>query len=120
MLTCFIRYTVDLNKLHEFEEYARTWIALVEKYGGTHHGYFLPGPDLPSSLFSFPDIGKSGPNNVAIALFSFPNKEKYETYKNEVVEDPECKAITAHFHRTKCFLSYERHFLKPILGMGSQ
>ena len=117
MLTCFIRYIVDLNKINEFEDYACAWIALVEKYGGIHHGYFLPGKNsdnLPGSAFSFPDIGTSGPNNVAVALFSFPSLEKYETYKKEVAKDKACQEITARANSTKCFLNYERHFLKPI------
>jgi len=88
MFTCFIRYVVDPNKIKDFEKYAHAWIALIEKYGGTHHGYFLPGnpsDDLPKSTFSFPNLGKSGPDNIAVALFSFPNLETYEclgTYVN--------------------------------------
>jgi len=115
MFTCFIRYVVDPNKTDEFEEYARTWMMLTEKHGGIHHGYFLPDVlEAPDFSFSFPDIGKNGPNNIAIALFSFPSLEKYNAYKKAVSEDEECKAITARFNETKCFLSYERSFLKPI------
>jgi hypothetical protein len=117
MITCFIRYIIDLNKINEFEKYARVWIELVEKYGGVHNGYFIPkknSGDLSGSSFSFPDIGKNGPNNVAVAIFSFSSLEKYETYKKKVVKDKKCKDITAYFNKTKCFLSYERSFLKPI------
>ena len=117
MFTCFIKYVVDLNKIKEFEEYARAWITLVEKYGGIHHGYFLPendSDDLPESTFSFPELGKNGPKNIAVALFSFPNLTQYEIYKKSVAEDVECKAITARLKETQCFLSYERNFLKPI------
>lgn len=81
MFTCFIKYVVDPNKIKEFEEYARTWITLVEKYGGIHHGYFVPGSDsddLPDSTFSFPELGKDGPKNIAVAIFSFPNLAQYE------------------------------------------
>ena len=120
MLTCFIKYVVDPNKINEFEEYARTWITIIEKYGGIHHGYFLPvkeANDLPNTTsFSFPDIGKNGPNNVAVALFSFPSMEKYEIFKKKAGEDKKCKDITAHFNGVKCFLSYERNFLKPIFS----
>jgi hypothetical protein len=119
MFTCCIRYTVDLSKIKDFEKYARLWIGLVEKHGGTHHGYFLPGSDadeLPNSSFSFPDIGKNGPNNIALALFSFPNLEQYEAYKKAAAEDEKCKEATAIFTGTKCFLSYERNFLKPIFS----
>lgn len=119
MFTCFIRYVVDPAKIKEFEEYARMWIALITKHGGIHHGYFLPEDDLtslPDQVFSFPDLGKIGPANIAVALFSFPSLEAYETYKNSVAKDKACECITAKFKETKCFLSYERSFLRPIFA----
>lgn len=56
MITCYLRYIIDSDKVAEFEEYGRMWIPLVERFGGRHHGYFLP---------------HEGANNVAVALFSF-------------------------------------------------
>jgi NIPSNAP len=118
IVTCFIRYEVDPEKLDEFEEYARAWIPLIEKYGGTHHGYFMPGRStdkFPDPTFSFPGLGTNGPDNFAVALFSFPDLETYHSYRKAVSEDPDCKAARARFNETKCFSSYERNFLKPIL-----
>ena len=114
MITCFIRYTIDQNKLDDFEDYARVWMRLIEKYGGTHLGYFLPDKDAPTATFSFPGIGEAGPDNVAVALFSFPNLETYETYRRDVATDPECDAVTAHYEKSKCFTKYERTFMKPV------
>jgi hypothetical protein len=90
LFTCFIHYTVDPGKLSEFREYARAWIPLIEKYGGTHHGYFIPGDsasEFPDPTFSFPGIGKNGPPNKGVALFSFPSKEAYEVYRRGVAND---------------------------------
>ncbi|PFW55149.1 NIPSNAP family protein, partial [Bacillus sp. AFS075960] len=42
MITCYVRYVVDASKLDEFETYGKMWIPLVKKFGGDHHGYFLP------------------------------------------------------------------------------
>jgi hypothetical protein len=42
MITCFVEYTIDAEKTAEFERFARAWIGLVDRHGGTHHGYFLP------------------------------------------------------------------------------
>jgi hypothetical protein len=42
MTTCFLRYKLDPDRLTEFEHYAKLWIHLVEKLGGTHHGYLMP------------------------------------------------------------------------------
>jgi hypothetical protein len=109
-----LRYTIDPDKLDAFEHYARVWMRLIEKYGGTHHGYFVPGEDPPSAAFSFPGIGEEGPGNKAVALFSFPTVEAYETYRREVATDPECIAATIHFEQTKCFTKYERAFLRAV------
>ncbi len=115
MLTCFIRYVVDPTKINEFKEYATYWIALIEQNGGTHHGYFLPGENHTSD-FSFPTLGQEGPENIAIALFSFPNFEAYEGYKKRTTANKECQAMTKKFNDSKCFLSYERSFLKPFFN----
>lgn len=117
MFTCLVKYDLDLNQLEHFREYARTWISLIEKYGGTHHGYFLPGEAgdvFPDTSFSFPVLGTQGPANLAVALFSFPDVKAYDEYRRLVADDPLCKEITEKFNATKSFMSYERNFLKPI------
>src|SRR5882672_7449880 len=114
LITCFIRYVIDPDKAADFEHYARVWMPLIEKYGGTHHRYFMPEETPPSAAFSFPGIGEEGPDNIAVALFSFPTIEAYETYRREVANDPECLAATKPYEETKCFTRYERTFLKPV------
>ena len=114
MITCYLRYFIDPGKVAAFEHYARVWMRLIEKYGGTHHGYFLPGETPPSATFSFPGIGEAGPANIAVALFSFPSLDAYETYRGDVKEDPECRAATKHYQETKCFTKYERTFMRPV------
>ena len=42
MVTCYLRYVIDPSKLKEFERYGKMWIPLVDRFGGRHHGYFLP------------------------------------------------------------------------------
>jgi hypothetical protein len=115
LITCFIRYTVNPNKLADFEQYARTWMHLIEKYGGVHHGYFTPHESPPAARFSFSNIGEEGPSNIAVALFSFPTIEAYEQYRRDVTDDPECVAETRHREETKCFTNYERTFMRPVL-----
>ncbi len=98
MITCYLKYTVNPFKLKEFEHYAKLWIPLVEKFGGTHHGYFLP---------------HEGASNIALALFSFPSLADYEEYRKRAAKDPECQKAMAYYAKTKCFDSYERSFMKP-------
>ena len=100
MVTCYLRYIVDPYKLEEFERYAKLWIPLVEKFGGTHHGYFLPS---------------EGANNVALALFSFPSLTDYERYRQDSFVDAECQAAFKYAEETRCVLSYERSFFRPVL-----
>ena len=114
MITCFIRYSIDPDKAADFEQYARVWMRLIEKYGGTHHGYFVPGAAPPSAPFSFPGLGEDGPGNTAVALFSFPSVDAYEKYRTEVKGDPECIAITKLRDETQCFTKYERTFVRAV------
>jgi len=99
VVTCYLRYIIDPDKVIEFEVYAKMWIPLVDKLGGKHLGYFLP---------------HEGPNNVAIALFSFPTLAAYEEYRHKASSDPECQAAMAYYRETRCFLSFERSFMRPV------
>jgi len=71
----------------------------VNKFGGTHHGYFLP---------------HEGPNNIAIAIFSFNSLADYEKYRTLSMNDRECISAYDYANQTKCILSYERSFMRPI------
>jgi hypothetical protein len=99
MVTCYIRYIIDPDKLAEFEHYGKLWIPLVEKFGGKHHGYFLPS---------------EGVSNVALALFTFPSLSEYEVYRNKSFQDSDCKAAFKYAQDTKCIVSYERSFFRPV------
>ena len=65
-----------MYKVKEFRRYAAMWIPLVEKFGGTHHGYFLP---------------KKSASDMAVALFSFPSLADYERYRSDLRLDPDCR-----------------------------
>jgi antibiotic biosynthesis monooxygenase (ABM) superfamily enzyme len=56
MITCYLRYEVDPDKLADFEAYGAMWLELMPRFGGIHHGYFLPS---------------EGESDVALAMFSF-------------------------------------------------
>ena len=101
MITCTLRYRIDPYKLDDFEAYARMWLPLVARFGGVHHGYFLP---------------HEGPNDVAYAMFSFDSLAAYESYRRLSAEDPDCAAAYAHAERTRCIVSYERSFTRPLLA----
>lgn len=99
MITCYVRYVIDPFKLKEFETYGKMWIPLVEKFGGKHHGYFLP---------------HEGANDIAFTMFSFSSLAAYEAYHAAAADDPECQAAVRYYQETRCFLSYERSFMRPV------
>jgi len=101
MVTCYLRYIVDAYKLQEFEAYGRMWIPLVEKFGGQHHGYFLPS---------------EGANTGALAMFSDPSLAAYERNREQSKTDAECIAAFKYAEDTRCIISYERSFFRPVLG----
>src|SRR6185437_2251915 len=113
-VTCQIRYTLSLAQLAAFETYARTWMALIEQYGGIHHGYFIPRANPDEVGPSFPSLGYDGPTDVAIAIFTFPDEESYRLYRKKVATDPERLTAAALVRASGCFTRYERLFLHPV------
>jgi hypothetical protein len=101
VITCCVRYEVDPAKIADFERFARAWIDLVNRHGGTHHGYFLPS---------------EGASDVALALFSFPSLAEYERYRARFGEDPEFVAADRIRDESGCVRRYERTFMRPLLG----
>jgi hypothetical protein len=96
MVTIYLRYVLDASKLKEFEHYGKLWIPLVEKFGGQHHGYFLPS---------------EGANNIALALFTFDSLASYESYRQRSFED-----AFNYAEETRCIISYERSFFRPMFS----
>jgi NIPSNAP len=103
MITCCVRYEIDPYKVEAFEAFARRWIGLVNKHGGTHHGYFLPS---------------EGASDLALALFSFPSLAEYERYRDRFGVDPEFVEADRIRDESRCVRRYERTFLRPLLPPG--
>jgi NIPSNAP len=99
MITCVIDYTIDPEKIDAFERFARVWIGLVNKHGGSHHGYFLPS---------------EGASDHALALFSFPSLAEYERYRALFGVDLEFIAADRIRDESHCVLRYERSFMRPV------
>ncbi|WP_432722617.1 NIPSNAP family protein [Jeongeupia wiesaeckerbachi] len=99
MITCHLKYVIDATKMAEFEQYCRMWLPLIKKFGGVHHGYLLPS---------------EGASNIALGSFSFPSLAAYEQYRISSLDDPECQVAFRFSKETRCFLSYERTFFRPL------
>ena len=99
MITCYLRYEIDLGKLADFEAYGAMWIELVPRFGGIHHGYFLPS---------------EGASDVALAMFSFPSLAAYEQYRKDAANDPDCQKAVDFAKQTRCFRRFDRSFFRPL------
>lgn len=100
-VTIYLRYVLDTRKLKEFEHYGKLWIPLVEKFGGKHHGYFMPS---------------EGASNIALALFTFDSLAAYEVYREQSMQDAECQGAFQYARDTGCIVSYERSFFRPVFS----
>lgn len=100
MITCSLTYVIDPYKVDDFETYAKAWIDIINRMGGTHHGYWMP---------------HEGANNIAYCHFSFPSLAAYEDYRAKMAQSAECDAAYAFAERTRCIISYERSFTRPVL-----
>ena len=100
MITCVVDYVIDPNKIAAFEKFARRWIDVVNRYGGQHHGYFLPS---------------EGASDRALALFSFPSLAEYEKYRTNFGVNPEFVEADRIRDESGCVLRYVRSFMRPVL-----
>ena len=55
-----------------------------------------------------------GPNNIAVALFSFNSLAAYEDYRIKSSVDLDCIAAYDFEKNNRSIISYERSFMKPI------
>lgn len=99
MVTCYLRYELDPDRVADFEAYALMWVPLVERFGGIYHGYFLPHESA---------------NDLAVALFSFPSLAACEAYRQASATDPDCQKAYAFAQETRCIRRYDRAFLRPV------
>ncbi|MEM8980000.1 MAG: NIPSNAP family protein [Pseudomonadota bacterium] len=104
MITCSLTYEIDPDKVAEFEIYAKSWIHLITKMGGTHHGYWFP---------------HEGPNDIAYCHFSFPSLAAYEDYRTKMHSSADCQAVYEYARQTKCIRRYDRSFTRPVLEGAS-
>jgi len=100
VITCVIDYVIDSAKTEQFERFARRWVELVNRHGGTHHGYYLPS---------------EGASDRALALFSFPSLAAYEQYRELFGVDPDFIEADQIRDSSGCVVRYDRTFMRPLL-----
>jgi hypothetical protein len=99
MITLAIRYTLEANKLADFEAYVRELPAQVERAGGRFVGYYLP-------------TKLAGPTNAALGLIDFPDLASYERYRQNLAGDTEAAANVRRAEAAGCILNEDRAFMR--------
>src|ERR1700724_3673043 len=99
-----IRYTIDPQKVADFEIYARRWMegGIIKRCGGEPLGYFIPKK------------GYGGPDNVAFALIGFDSLAAYEKYRERLLADAEAKENLEFARKSGCILSEDRSYFSRV------
>jgi NIPSNAP len=101
VITVCIRYTIDMNKHSDFEQYAHNWKESIPRCGGELLGYFLP-------------TRTAGPTNIAYALIHFADLAAYQRYREALMSDEEAKQNFAFAERSGCIQIEERSILRQV------
>jgi NIPSNAP len=101
MMTLCIRYTLDANKLSDFEAYARALPQPAERCGGQFIAYYLP-------------TKIAGPTNTALGFIDFPDLASYERYRDKLMADPDGVESLRRAEAAGCILNEERSFVRRI------
>jgi hypothetical protein len=98
-ITCFIRYRIDPFQREAFAEYARRWLAIIPRCGGSLRGYWLP---------------HEGTNDVAWGLITFESLAAYEAYRARLKADAEGRANFEMAREKRFILCEERTFCEDV------
>jgi NIPSNAP len=101
MITLYIRYTLDPNKLRDFETYAKALATPIERCGGVPAGYHLP------TKFA-------GPMNSAVGMIDFPSLAAYEKYREKLGADPEATEVTRRVEASGAILNEDRSIVSCV------
>jgi len=72
MITCFIRYEIEPNKVEAFEHYARNWGQAIPRNGADLIGYYAP---------------HEGSATTAYGIYNIESLAAYEAYRARLRED---------------------------------
>ncbi|HEY2351343.1 MAG TPA: NIPSNAP family protein [Candidatus Acidoferrum sp.] len=101
MITLFLRYTIDPNKLADIQKYAADELQPIRESGGKVLGYFMP-------------TDFSGPTNEAIGLIDFPSLAEYEIYRAKLAAHPLHKKYVEVLQKTGALLAIQRSLVQRV------
>jgi hypothetical protein len=98
-IICHIQYQIDPFQRAAFEQYAKNWLTVIPACGGNLMGYFLP---------------HEGSNDIAHAMIGFESLAAYETYRAQLLKNPDGKANFDFAQCQKFILRETREWLKLV------
>src|ERR1700719_2478558 len=101
MITLYLRYTIDPNKLAGFAKYAADEQIPIAESGGKILGYFLP-------------TEFAGATNEAFGLINFPSLAEYEVYRARLAVHPLHKQYVEKLERSGALLSIQRSLVQRV------
>lgn len=99
MLTCFIRYDIEPDRVDAFEHYARNWGEAIPRCGADLIGYFAP---------------HEGSATTAYGIYNIENLAAYEAYRARLREDPLGRENFAFARKEKFIRREDRIFLRLV------
>jgi hypothetical protein len=101
MITLYLRYTIDPNRLSDFAKYAADEQIPIAESGGNIIGYFLP-------------TDFAGPTNEAFGLIDFPSLAEYEVYRARLAAHPLHKKNAEALANAGAVLSIQRSLIERV------
>jgi hypothetical protein len=101
MITLFLRYTIDPNKLSDIARYAADEQVPIRESGGKIIGYFMP-------------TDFAGATNEAFGLIDFPSLAEYETYRVRLAAHALHKQYVEVLESTGALLSIHRSLVQRV------
>jgi hypothetical protein len=99
MITLFLRYTVNPNKIRDFRTYVDAEFDPIRRCGGQVIGYFTP-------------TEFAGPTNEACGLIDFDSLAAYEQYRAALAKDPAHKTNAATLEESGAIVSVNRSLVQ--------
>lgn len=101
MITLYLRYILNPNKLSDFATYAAEEQIPIRESGGKIVGYFLP-------------TDFAGATNEAFGLIDFPSLAEYEIYRAKLAAHPLHKKNVAVLQSSGVVLSTQRALIQRV------
>jgi hypothetical protein len=101
MITLYLRYTINPNKLADFAAYAADEQIPIRESGGEIVGYYLP-------------TDFAGATNEAHGLINFPSLAEYEVYRAKLANHPLHKQYAGKLTESRAIISVERSLIQRV------